>query len=74
MKSPFDLQAPMVTALSANVYADGVRLCFGENINSGQEMTFHTAVFIPTQLYEEFRKLVIKLEPKIAEIKNAVQN
>ncbi len=75
MTNPFDLKAPMVTALSANVYADGVRLSFGENIaGSSFEATYHTAVFLPASLYAEFRKLVINMEPKLAEMKDAIQN
>jgi hypothetical protein len=75
MKNPFDLQAPMVTSLTANVYADGVRICFGELVaDRPTEVAFHTAVFIPAHFYEEFRKLVTLMEPKLAEIKNAVQN
>ncbi len=74
MTNPFDLKAPLVTVLSANVYADGVRLCFGENVADSSDTTYHTAVFIPAQLYTEFRKLVTNMEPKLAEMKNAVQD
>jgi hypothetical protein len=80
MKNPFDLKAPMTTALSANVYADGVRLAFGENAADTGEATYHTAVFVPAQLYMELRKLIVAMEPKLAVMKemtgatNAVQN
>ena len=74
MTDLFDLKAPLATALSATVYADGVRLSFGENIANTEEVTYHTAVFIPASIFSEFKKLVSNIEPKLAEMKNAVQN
>jgi hypothetical protein len=74
MTDPFGLKAPVCTTLSANIYADGVRLSFGENVPDTKEQTYHTAVFIPTQLFAAFRRLITDMEPKLAEMKNAVQN
>jgi hypothetical protein len=72
MTDPFDLKAPLVTALSANVYSDGVRLSFGEALPAAGESTYHTAVFIPARLFVELRKLITNIEPKLAEMKDAV--
>jgi hypothetical protein len=68
---PIDIPAIHASLVDVTIYRDGVRLTFGENI--GEEVKYHTSIYLPLESLERVSAAMGKAIAKISEV-DAVQN